>query len=269
MCVCHTIAMRLFCFWALVPLVLASTTNATATNDVAKETKIVGGNEVQPHFARSFVGAILRDGFFGCGAALLTPTAAITAAHCVFPGITYDVVFHRHNLSRPLSSEGAVLRRVQRVVQHPLFSRVHYDFALLLWSDPIDFVRPARLLFRSFVAKADFTDLYTTTIGWGTLSESGPLSDVLMAVSGLRVWSFDECRARLDITDTMVCAGGQLDRDACQVSFDFCLSFWKKVSLHGCTIIIKKRRREYNSSRNNIDRKGRCEERTRKHNISG
>jgi trypsin len=185
-------------------------------------TKIVGGNELSPEFSHSWIGVLSDQSWGGlhfCGASLISPLAAITAAHCVTEFRSYDLYFHRHNESRAPMVEGAVFRTTDKVVRHPRYEpfRGTYDFALLLWAEPVSVhqVRPVRLFFGN---RSAVTGLYTTSAGWGATSETGPQSDVLRAVSGMELWSLDACEKALEMSvhETMICAGGQAGRDACQ-----------------------------------------------------
>jgi trypsin len=107
------------------------------------------------------------------------------------------------------------MRRTSRTILHPHFSGVDYDYGLLLWDDDIITIDPVRL---HFDRRDDLVDKYSTALGWGSIFEGGPQSDVLLGVAGLRIWGNDECERVLNtpITDRMVCAGGQQGRDACQ-----------------------------------------------------
>jgi trypsin len=188
---------------------------------LAEASRIVGGNEISPPFSRPYVGALVRgDARHFCGAVLITPRAALTAAHCAQSSEPWAVVFHRHNESKSLVVEGAVGRTIEQVFVHPGYSRftLRFDFALLLWDEPIDFVRPARLAFKLHDA---IEHLAGTTLGWGATAEAGPSSDVLRGVSGLGFWAnLTECEQALGgafaVDYTMICAGGLRGRDACQ-----------------------------------------------------
>lgn len=214
----------------MLKLLMATFAVAFAFGVGAGASKIVGGNEISPPFSMPWIGALTERkggdaGFHFCGASLISPVAALTAAHCVqWPWLEVDVWFRRHNGTRPAVDEGAIRRQVKQIKIHPAYQPydASNDFGLLLWSDPIPLeqLRPARLLFSP---RDRVTGLYATTAGWGATSESGPQSDlpqsdVLRAVSGLELWSLERCSRVLNQTihDSMLCAGGQPGRDACQ-----------------------------------------------------
>src|SRR5579872_283481 len=104
--------------------------------------KIIGGNEVDP-YSYPFVAALVhRPSFFHiCGASLISPTTALTAAHCVHMGDSFDLYFHRHNESVHPLFEGSILRQVQRVIIHPEHIYLDYDYALLQWDRPITTIK--------------------------------------------------------------------------------------------------------------------------------
>jgi trypsin len=90
-----------------------------------------------------------------------------------------------------------------------------FDFLLLELEKEVSYP-PVKL------ARADGSDepvgTLATTFGWGVMLEEDDVSPVLLSVD-VGVISNDNCEKALpdnDITDDMLCAGGELYMDACQ-----------------------------------------------------
>ncbi len=147
-----------------------------------------------------------------CGASLVAPSWALTAAHCVVNATPDEIVAtvgpHR------LDSGQGQKRSVDRIVLHPRygFDFAHdfaHDLALLHLSEPAD----AELV---TLLGADDLDLAApgtlgTVIGWGALSEDsseGVLSYDLQQVE-IPIVSEEECTSSMGrmITENMLCAG--------------------------------------------------------------
>lgn len=147
-----------------------------------------------------------------CGASLVAPSWALTAAHCVVNATPDEIVAtvgpHR------LDSGQGEKRSVDRIVLHPRygFDFAHdfaHDLALLHLSEPADSELVTLL-------GADNLDLAApgtlgTVIGWGALSEDsgeGVLSYDLQQVE-LPIVSEEECTSSMGrmITEDMLCAG--------------------------------------------------------------
>ena len=70
------------------------------------------------------------------------------------------------------------------------------------------------------LAKADGSDepvgAISSTLGWGTTSEGGSQSNVLLKVD-VKILDNADCKTKLNsITETMICAGGESNKDSCQ-----------------------------------------------------
>ena len=98
---------------------------------------IVGGSEATPH-DYSFVLSLTQfGGSHTCGASLVAPEWALTAAHCVQEAAsTYTVSVHRHDLSVSASADHADCAEsiaVTEVQCHAAYSKVtmHADICLL------------------------------------------------------------------------------------------------------------------------------------------
>jgi len=184
---------------------------------------ILGGTSIFPYYSQPWIGTISRptSTYHFCGASLISPTVALTAAHCVDTYSDYNLYFHRYNETLESNYEGAIKRSVEKVLLHPhaklaFFNLSHsvidYDFALLFWSTPVKLNYPV-LFFSNF----SLDNYRATTYGWGATMEGGRQSDILRGVSGLKIWSNSDCDDFLgSVTPRMICAGGEHNYDACQ-----------------------------------------------------
>jgi trypsin len=194
-----------------------------------KSSDILGGNEVTP-FSKPYIGTLIpryqptvtstvAKQSHICGVILISPVKALTAAHCIFSFIEYNVYFHRHNESLEPEVEGAILRRVKYAIRHPEYNpRTNdQDVGVLLWDEPLTTIKPVEF-YIPILNSSDLEGLYGETYGWGATSEGGYQSDVLRGVP-VEFWSNERCARVLpsfDITDSMICAGGMEGKDACQ-----------------------------------------------------
>ena len=100
--------------------------------------KIIGGEAVQAPHTWGWIGSLRRDEMHICGASLITPDYAITAAHCV-PDIDalsrLSLNFGINNLSYT-----GEIHNIKRITVHPLYDPVLFinDLALLHLETSID-----------------------------------------------------------------------------------------------------------------------------------
>eukprot|EP00727_Mastigamoeba_balamuthi_P004969 m51a1_g14470 hypothetical protein (535) ;mRNA; r:677539-680160 len=163
--------------------------------------------------------------FSTCGAALISPTWVLTAAHCVDRG--FDSLIHgcpsgsvvAIGTLTPLNASTGHRRAVVRAITHPDFdlNLMHNDIALLKIDRPITGVRLGR------IATTDYLDLPSGTkvwgVGWGTMYEAGEPASTLMETK-MPVVSRIDCR-RLDndtaLSESTLCTGfNEGGRDTCQ-----------------------------------------------------
>ena len=198
---------------------------ATATPPSAVlQGQIVGGEKAAPGDWPWMVAiqAFTEPGYHTfCGASLVAPSWALTAAHCVVNASPDDIVAtvgpHR------LESGQGQKRAVDRIVLHPRygFDFAHdfaHDLALLHLTEPAD-AELVTLLGADDLALAGPGTL-GTVIGWGALSEDGSAGLVsydLQQVE-LPIVSEEECTSSMGrmITENMLCAGfKEGGKDAC------------------------------------------------------
>lgn len=193
---------------------------ATEESVNANESEIVGGSEATPG-AWAGAAAMMRNGRQICGGTLVAPNWVLSAGHCVVStsqpnGGINSIVVGRHKLS---TSEGENIP-VKKAYRHPGFSGSTLDNDISLF----ELERPATAPMATLIAPEQFTSLLadgapTTVVGWGTTSEGGRQSDVLLQVE-VPVISNERCAAfpRYNtVTGNMFCAGyTEGGRDSCQ-----------------------------------------------------
>ena len=198
---------------------------ATATPPTAGlQGQIVGGEKAAPGAWPWMVAiqAFIEPGYHTfCGASLVAPSWALTAAHCVVNAAPDQIVAtvgpHR------LDSGQGQKRSVDRIVLHPRygFDFAHdfaHDLALLHLTEPAD-AELVTLLGVDDLALAGPGTL-GTVIGWGALAEDGSggqISYDLQQVE-LPIVSEEECASSMGrmITENMLCAGfREGGKDAC------------------------------------------------------
>ncbi|RJQ69926.1 serine protease [Pseudonocardiaceae bacterium YIM PH 21723] len=154
--------------------------------------------------------------FTGCGVSLVTPTKAITAAHCVRAS---SVTFGRQ---KGLTGSGGTTVKIAKSWKHPKYSApgsgTGYDFAVLTLETPVTGYAPVTV-----VEKSD-TGLYpegtpATVYGWGHQKSGGTNSDDLRKVT---VPIISDANCAKSYTSglhpaTEVCAGlAEGGKDSCQ-----------------------------------------------------
>merc|ERR1711892_1153926 len=195
---------------------------------VKKGSRIVGGTETTVNeypWMTAIVSAAGESQF--CGGTLIASQWVLTAAHCMFkdsqgqnPQTAAEIkaLLGEHNLAS--TGEETIPRKlvtVTQIINHASYDATssNYDIALLKLSEKVDLnvYTPACL-----AKSADnFEGKNAWVYGWGTTSFGGASADSLMEVE-VPVVSNSVCTAAMGngITDQMLCAGGQLNKDGCQ-----------------------------------------------------
>ncbi|XP_078603134.1 trypsin-1-like [Branchiostoma floridae x Branchiostoma japonicum] len=140
--------------------------------------KIVGGNEAAPGsypWQASLRQYGYSGGFHVCGGALLSNRWVVTAAHCIVNGLQW-VVLGDHDRYKSTKAKQTV--KIQRVFKHPQYNddTLINDIALLKLQSAVSH-QPVCL---PDPAKEDLAETVVAVTGWGTVSEGGHTSSVLL-----------------------------------------------------------------------------------------
>lgn len=172
--------------------------------------KIVGGVQATKGEFPFIVSLKSSYGSHFCGGSLIKKNWVLTAAHCVEGGYLKGVTIGLHNQA---DTAGVEKFTVLQIVKHPGWdtNTMDNDFALVQLSADSKFA-PIALNSSEITSVVDFV-----TAGWGTTSEGGGVSKILMKVSVPFV-SKEVCSAAYDgVTDSMLCAGyKEGGKDSCQ-----------------------------------------------------
>ena len=177
----------------------------------ANENRIVGGVESENGRYPYQVALISPNGFQVCGGALILSDYVLTAAHC--SGAASLVHIGRHNLEDGTEDYESI----------PIaYEIIHPDYCRLTYGNDLMLLRLTRSsIYRPVVMNSDNPGLSVgddvTVMGWGTISEGGPGSYVLLEAE-VDVVSNSVCAASYGqqmITTDMICAA-RPGKDACQ-----------------------------------------------------
>jgi len=187
---------------------------------------IVGGREALPNEVPWQVALVQGSGsslFQFCGGSLVAPGWVLTAAHCVDNAMVakdpkrVSIIAGTNDYR-----SGGARADVEKVIVHPKWGQTgtqyDYDATLLKLKTPVTVVAPIKIAASTSEAPPPGQRVRVT--GWGAISESGPVANVLR-LADIPVVSNDDCNKpeAYDgrISAQMFCAGlreGGLD--SCQ-----------------------------------------------------
>lgn len=198
---------------AALALAGAGTAASAATDD----DRIVGGEPttIEEH---PYQLSLQSSGAHICGASILSPTRALTAAHCTDGQSPSSLSVRAGSTYR---GTGGQVIGVDRIDQHPGYDpeTTDYDVSVLELSTPITLGPGAQPVTLPAPGKELPDGTMATVSGWGTVAEGGSLPVRLQRVS-VPKYNTEECRASYGagaITDRMVCHGyREGGKDSCQ-----------------------------------------------------
>lgn len=197
---------------SLVCIATATALSASPSKPTAKQepSYIVGGSAaMQGDYP--FMGALFENGGHVCGASLITPNIALTAAHCVATSSPSSLAlwFNITNLNERTDGDRI---GVNTISIHPGFNfgyELNHDIALLYLDKNVTNVTPVSLAQNSQF-NAMLEDDLLTVMGWGATSEGGSGTNQLMEVAVPYI-SNQTCNGadilNNDVSDVMFCAG--------------------------------------------------------------
>ena len=132
---------------------------------VAAAPSIINGTDVPSASTYPFMVSLRKTGVFACGAAILTPSLVVTAAHCVHFMRPEDIELRAGSLEYREGGVGPIA--LSEIIEHPNYTEegrtYDYDVAILRLAAPLDFSSTINAI-SPVAANSDPVEGTTTTI---------------------------------------------------------------------------------------------------------
>jgi hypothetical protein len=195
---------------------------------VKRTTRIVGGSETEINEYPWMVSVADAGESQFCGGTLIASQWVLTAAHCMFhdtagtqPKTAAELLAVLGEHDNQDTTESKIPKKavkVSEIINHADYSAdtSNNDIALLKLAEEVDMSVYAPACLPS--TADNFEGKNAWVYGWGSLEYGGQYPSKLMEVE-VPVVSNTVCQTAMpefSITDAMLCAGGQLNKDGCQ-----------------------------------------------------
>ena len=174
--------------------------------------------------------ALLSNGGQFCGGTLVASKYVVTAAHCMFldqdatqPVSASDITVRLGEHDLASSTDTTILKdvKVKSIMNHesykPATGSLNNDITVLELEEEVDINTYTPACLAQTTDATTFDGKNALVYGWGTTSSGGASSSVLLEVE-VPVVTKATCESAMGpMEDGQICAGGTLDKDACQV----------------------------------------------------
>uniref|UniRef100_A0AB38ZEH4 Venom S1 protease 38 n=1 Tax=Ectomocoris sp. TaxID=3104572 RepID=A0AB38ZEH4_9HEMI len=185
--------------------------------------RIVGGSETGINEFPLMAGLANGDyGYIICGASIISPYHALTAAHCTIneKNNPLAVIVGEHDVMSNDETDATRMHKIKQIIEHEKYEQVNqqHDISLLVVETKIIFtnkVGPACLQ----TSRVNLLDQAVKVLGWGKLRARGHRSRTLQKVN-LRVIPLEICAktfaAEIPTKDSHQICTFNYRKDACQ-----------------------------------------------------
>jgi secreted trypsin-like serine protease len=190
------------------------------------KSRIIGGDEVEPHSVPYQVGLRINGNSF-CGGALISPNYVLTAGHCGVVIRSVEVILGAHNISNP-NEDTQVTIAGKQTIMHDGYDddTLRNDVTLIQLAEPAPINDNIQVI--PLPSSADkgrsYLDETVFATGWGLYKDvpfpsTRDMSDVLLGVE-VPVSNLTECQIYYNdedtyVVDTNVCTSGYRNKGTC------------------------------------------------------